>query len=279
MSIIVYCDQAFTPPSRPKKSFWSNPQYNDDTLRQIHNKILQDYPSKLKDVSRIIGIDETRYDIIYEIVKIYKIGQSGTSSGTGNIYIHYYITFDKLLNLYVVYKKFDTRGDTTWGINWFSYPLLIKTIELPKQLIKEQFENLFYNINNFEIHVDGPGGNRGNLGHFEYNYLFIQIVKLFEQLTLMYKEDLFVKEIEIANKKIKEITELSQLQNRQYIFMKKTIDSKVKLIEELKKKCKSISNSLPRKSKKTFKPTLNTIPNTKTRNSKARRSRSQPHND
>lgn len=63
-------------------------------------------------------------------------------------------------------------------------------------------------------------------------------------------------------------------------FLDKKVQSKVKLIEELKKKCKtSIKNSLSRSNKtKTFKPTLNTIPNTKTRNSRSRRSPSHVNN-
>jgi len=96
---------------------------------------------------------------------------------------------------------------------------------------------------------------------------------------------------------INQISQLIGLNNREFLIIKhcdmdidrkekiidskkRIIDSKIKLIEELKKKCKpSIKNSLSRKSKKTFNPTLNTIPNTKTRNSKSRRSRSQSHND
>jgi hypothetical protein len=64
-------------------------------------------------------------------------------------------------------------------------------------------------------------------------------------------------------------------------FLDKKVQTKIKLIEELKKKCKtSIKNSLSRSNKtRTFNPTLNTIPNTKTRNSKSRRFRSKSHND
>ena len=71
---------------------------------------------------------------------------------------------------------------------------------------------------------------------------------------------------------LKEFIRVNTFWTNKYDKLEEKMMTKIKLIEELKKKCKkSIINSLPRKSKKTFKPTLHTIPNTKTRNSKASR--------
>lgn len=93
--------------------------------------------------------------------------------------------------------------------------------------------------------------------------------------------DIIINAIIVTDYKVQTLFSFGKLED-QNENLEKIIKSKIKLIEELKKKCKtSITNSLPRKSKKTrtFKPILNTIPNTKTRNSKSRRSLSQSHND
>ena len=121
--------------------------------------------------------------------------------------------------------------------------------------------------------------------YYVYKQIIITDIFSLKKILDNYKKTLKIRQGHYVIGKVRsiidQIIQLIQLNDFHFmnikdtkIKMQKTIDSKVKLIEELKRKCKiSMTNSLSRKSKKTFKPTLNTIPNTKTRNSKSRRSR------
>jgi hypothetical protein len=170
-----------------------------------------------------------------EIIFDYKDGGqiSSTSYGPINGQEHLLIIYNKNFNTLSFYVLANQDNHQFLQTDYFVYKQIIITDIFSIKKILDDYKKTL---------IKGGGYLMGKV-----RSIIDQIIQLIELNEFHY--------MNIKNNKIK---------------MQKIIDSKTKLIEELKKKCKtSISNSLPRTSKKIFKPTLNTIPNTKTRNSKS----------
>lgn len=238
--------------------------FNDAEFNKKMSEYATGIRSKYADpFGNIMSLDFLKYnDVLFKKeVKCIR----GTSYGPEVNLRVYYIIFDENTQLYFLVSFYEPYQDSRSHYHppsVYTFHLIIDSPKYDFDILKHYFSIKFHNFNYI---TDSTSSDA------EIDNLYKAVVEAFHYLNLIHN-------FENSNKKIKELEHLS----KENIQIKKSLSSKVKLIEELKKRCKkSITNSLPRKSKKTrtFKPILNTIPNTKTRNSKSRRSRSQSHND
>lgn len=236
---------------RDKKVFGC--QFNDTEFNKKIGSLLAPIRSNTKYVDyygNIISLDFLKFTgFLFEKEVIYVRGTWGGPEPNPRIY---YIIFDENTQMYFLvsfYKPYHDSRLPNPPKNHYQIHLIIESPKYDFDVVKQYLSVKFYNFNYKTDTTDHLA---------EVDNFYKAVVEAFQYLNLIHN-------FESSKKKIKELEYLS----KENVQIKKSLDSKVKLIEELKKKCKkSITNSLPRKSKKTFKPKLHTIPNTKTRNSR-----------
>ncbi len=210
-------------------------QFNDTEFNKKINENVRGIRSKYADqYGNIKSLVFLKYnEILFEKEVTYI---QHTSSGPQPNLRVYYIIFDETTQMYFLVSFYKPYHDSRWsGYPHSSYNIHL-IIDSPKydfDVMKHYFSIKFHNFNykTETIHHEA-----------EIDNFYKAVLEAFQYLNLIYN-------FESSTKKIKELEHLS----KENIQIKKSLTSKVKLIEELKKNCKTtIVNSLSGKTKKSF---------------------------